>query len=84
MIVNSCPPGGARGIPARARCGFATHFARGKHLDHWITEYRHAGERCVRVAGWLESTDMIMQFGRREHAAWGVERHGMSVANDNG
>ncbi|MET9814353.1 transglutaminase-like domain-containing protein [Streptomyces sp. NPDC006355] len=40
----------ARGIPARARCGFGTYFTEGRGLDHWITEYRHAGERrWVRV-----------------------------------
>ena len=29
-----------RGIPARARCGFATYFQPGKGLDHWVIEYR--------------------------------------------
>jgi hypothetical protein len=33
------------GIPARARCGFATYFAPGKHLDHWVGEYWDASER---------------------------------------
>jgi hypothetical protein len=27
------------GIPARARCGFATYFATGKYIDHWVVEY---------------------------------------------
>jgi hypothetical protein len=35
------------GIPSRARCGFATYFEPGKHVDHWIVE-RHDGERWVR------------------------------------
>ncbi|MBR8642380.1 transglutaminase domain-containing protein [Streptomyces tuirus] len=40
----------ARGVPARARCGFGTYFAEGRGLDHWITEYWHAGDgRWVRV-----------------------------------
>ncbi|MEU6914858.1 transglutaminase-like domain-containing protein [Streptomyces olindensis] len=40
----------ARGVPARARCGFGTYFTEGHGLDHWITEYWHAGEqRWVRV-----------------------------------
>ncbi|WP_328448189.1 transglutaminase-like domain-containing protein [Streptomyces sp. NBC_00386] len=40
----------ARGIPARARCGFGTCFLEGRGLDHWITEYWNAGERrWVRV-----------------------------------
>jgi hypothetical protein len=39
-----------RGIPARARCGFATYFRSGLALDHWVVEYRHADEdRWVRV-----------------------------------
>ena len=28
-----------KGVPARARCGFAGYFAAGKHLDHWVGEY---------------------------------------------
>ena len=35
----------ARGISCRARCGFGTCFVPGRGLDHWITEYWHAGER---------------------------------------
>lgn len=27
------------GIPARARCGFATYFENGKYIDHWVLEY---------------------------------------------
>lgn len=27
------------GIPARARCGFATYFEEGKYIDHWVVEY---------------------------------------------
>mmetsp|Transcript_352 Transcript_352/g.1282 ORF Transcript_352/g.1282 Transcript_352/m.1282 type:complete len:305 (-) Transcript_352:1169-2083(-) len=30
----------AKGIPARARCGFATYFVNDKFEDHWIMEYR--------------------------------------------
>jgi hypothetical protein len=32
----------ARGIPSRARCGFASYFAAGKFLDHWLCEYWNA------------------------------------------
>ena len=28
-----------QGIAARARCGFATYFTKGKVIDHWVTEY---------------------------------------------
>lgn len=27
------------GIPARARCGFATYFEKDKYTDHWVLEY---------------------------------------------
>ncbi|MFI7638398.1 transglutaminase-like domain-containing protein [Nonomuraea sp. NPDC049400] len=48
------------GIPARARCGFATYFVPGKHLDHWITEYWHAGEgRWVRVDSEILGGDLV-------------------------
>jgi Transglutaminase-like superfamily len=33
-----------RGIPARARCGFATYFQPAKGLDHWVIEYRQDGD----------------------------------------
>lgn len=38
-----------RGVPARARCGFAGYFEPGKYLDHWVIEYRDAGGRWFRV-----------------------------------
>jgi hypothetical protein len=28
----------ARGVPARARCGFGTYFERGSFVDHWACE----------------------------------------------
>ncbi|BFH61850.1 transglutaminase-like domain-containing protein [Paenibacillus azoreducens] len=27
------------GIPARARCGFASYFEKDKYIDHWVLEY---------------------------------------------
>lgn len=36
------------GVPARARCGFAGYFERGKWVDHWVAEYWRADE-----ARWL-------------------------------
>ncbi len=39
-----------RGISARARCGFASYFEPGRHLDHWIAEYWAPDQhRWVRV-----------------------------------
>lgn len=29
----------AKGVPARARCGFVNYFDEGKWIDHWVTEY---------------------------------------------
>lgn len=38
-----------RGIPARARCGFACYFVTDKYLDHWVTEYLDDRGRWVRI-----------------------------------
>jgi hypothetical protein len=35
-----------QGVPARARCGFATYFVPDHYEDHWICEYWQADERC--------------------------------------
>ncbi|MEV4514787.1 transglutaminase-like domain-containing protein [Dactylosporangium sp. NPDC049525] len=37
-----------RGIPARARCGFATYFRPGLGLDHWVVEHLRDG-RWIRT-----------------------------------
>jgi len=29
----------AKGIPSRARCGFAAYYRQGAWIDHWVTEY---------------------------------------------
>jgi Transglutaminase-like superfamily len=43
------------GIPARARCGFATYFEPGKYVDHWVTEYWNAAEqRWMRIDAQLD------------------------------
>jgi hypothetical protein len=45
-----------KGIPARARCGFAAYFEPGRHVDHWVTEYWNAAEsRWVLVDAQLDS-----------------------------
>lgn len=36
------------GVPARARCGFATYFEPGRGVDHWVVEHRR-GSRWHRV-----------------------------------
>ena len=35
-----------QGIPARARCGFATYFLPNHYEDHWICEYWHRERQC--------------------------------------
>jgi hypothetical protein len=35
----------ATGVPARARCGFATYFVPAKKVDHWIVEWWSGEER---------------------------------------
>jgi hypothetical protein len=50
-----------RGVPARARCGFATYFAPGKHLDHWVGEYWNADEaRWVLVDAQVDDLQRTM------------------------
>lgn len=45
-----------KGVPARARCGFATYFEPGKYVDHWVAEYWNAAEsRWVQVDAQLDS-----------------------------
>ncbi len=45
-----------KGIPARARCGFATYFTPGKYKDHWICEYWSSSEqRWVQIDAQLDS-----------------------------
>jgi hypothetical protein len=45
----------ARGIPARARCGFGTYFMPGHYEDHWVLEYwKAAEERWVMVDAQLD------------------------------
>lgn len=34
------------GIPARARCGFARYFERGRWIDHWVVEW-WSGKRWI-------------------------------------
>lgn len=34
-----------QGVPARARCGFASYFQPEKLVDHWVTEYWRDDER---------------------------------------
>jgi Transglutaminase-like superfamily len=44
----------ARGVPARARCGFGGYFGTGMFEDHWVCEYWD-GERWVLVDGQVDA-----------------------------
>lgn len=47
----------AAGIPARARCGFATYFVPGWYEDHWVAEYWSAADgRWVMIDAQLDDT----------------------------
>jgi hypothetical protein len=35
----------AKGVPARARCGFAAYFFPGRYEDHWVCEYWNSGRQ---------------------------------------
>ena len=38
-----------KGVPARARCGFARYFEPGKYVDHWVCEYWDEGSARWRM-----------------------------------
>lgn len=60
FAVLSCAFLRACGIPARARCGFATYFQPGLAVDHWITEYWDSdGSRWVRIDSEILDLEVI-------------------------
>ncbi len=50
----------ARGIPARARCGFGTYFIPGHFEDHWVVEYWNA-----RLGRWIMLDAQLDALQRR-------------------
>jgi hypothetical protein len=48
-----------QGVPARARCGFATYFAPNHFEDHWVCEYRNDEGRWVMVDAQLDEVQRI-------------------------
>jgi hypothetical protein len=70
-----------KGVPARARCGFANYFAPGKHVDHWIGEYWNAMEgRWVLVDAQID--DMQRESFRVTLDRLDVPRDRFLVAGD--
>jgi hypothetical protein len=50
-----------QGVPARARCGFASYFEPGKYVDHWVTEYWNADEqRWIMVDSQLDGLQVAV------------------------
>ncbi len=37
----------SKGVPARARCGFASYYREGAWIDHWVVEYWDGGDWVV-------------------------------------
>lgn len=48
-----------RGVPARARCGFATYFGPAHYEDHWIVEYWKADDKR-----WVSVDAQLDEFQR--------------------
>jgi hypothetical protein len=70
-----------KGIPARARCGFANYFAPGKHVDHWVGEYWNGMEgRWVLVDAQID--DQQRELFRVTHDGLDVPRDRFLVAGD--
>jgi len=51
----------AKGIPARARCGFGGYFIPGRFEDHWVGEYWNAAQ-----ARWVLVDAQIDEFQREK------------------
>lgn len=49
------------GIPARARCGFATYFEKDKYIDHWVLEYWNEDRKC-----WILVDPQLDDFQREK------------------
>lgn len=64
----------ARGVPARARCGFATYFHPGRYEDHWVCEWWDAS------AGLWVLTDAQVDAFQRE--ALGVDFDPLDTPRD--
>ncbi|MBN2238206.1 MAG: transglutaminase domain-containing protein [Dehalococcoidales bacterium] len=48
-----------KGVPARARCGFATYFRPDHYEDHWVCQYWKAGENR-----WVSVDAQLNEFQR--------------------
>ncbi|MGB2695925.1 MAG: transglutaminase-like domain-containing protein [Dehalococcoidia bacterium] len=70
-----------KGIPARARCGFANYFKPGENGDHWVGEYWNAGEqRWILVDAQID--ELQAQFVKPDFDVLDVPRTRFLVAGD--
>lgn len=69
----------ARGVPARARCGFGAYFTPRFFEDHWVCEY-WTGERWRLVDGQLDDTQLATL--RVDFDVTDVPRDAFLVAGD--
>lgn len=71
----------SKGIPARARCGFANYFEPGKYVDHWVGEYWNGDEaRWVLVDAQVD--DLQRKFLHLDFDTLDVPRDRFLVAGD--
>ncbi|WP_105615196.1 transglutaminase-like domain-containing protein [Vallitalea okinawensis] len=61
------------GIPARARCGFATYFEKDKYIDHWVLEYW-----CEDKKRWILVDAQLDDFQQNE---LGISFNSLDVGN---
>ena len=64
----------SKGIAARARCGFGAYFAKGKFVDHWVTEYFDEARRQ-----WILSD---AQIDNRQRALFDIDFDTLDVPRD--
>ena len=65
-----------QGIPARARCGFATYLEKSHYQDHWVAEYWN-GERWI-----LEDSDVLKHDISRDEFITGGKAWQMIRSNE--
>lgn len=64
----------SKGIVARARCGFGAYFAKGKFVDHWVTEYFDEARRRWTLAD--------AQIDDRQRALFDIDFDTLDVPRD--
>jgi hypothetical protein len=79
----------AKGVPARARCGFASYIAPGKNVDHWIGEYWNVGEsRWVLVDAQIDELQRDLfrltldRWTCRATDSWSAVTHGAPAGTE--